>query len=139
MLNYRRSNKGFTPSQTGRSTRKNKFVMGLSLLELLITIAVLSIGIIAVLEAFAFSARSTGLAGDMVNAVFLAEDKIQELEFNSKLAPLAAAEMEGSNDKFAWKYALSLDADLNLYQLTFDITWNRANKQEGLALTTYLK
>lgn len=138
-LNYRRSNDGFTPLQISEPPRKNKFVAGFSLLEAVIAIAVLSVGIISVLEALSFSARSTGLASDMVNAVFLAEDKMQELEFSPKISPLTATEAEGRKDKFTWSYSLNLDSDLKLYQLQFNTEWQRANRQEELALATYLR
>lgn len=112
-----------------------------SLLELMITVAILSIGIVVVLQAFSYASRMTGLSCDIINAVFLAEDKVQELEFKEKqgLINKEPAEVKDKKDKFSWGYALSLEPDLNLYKLNFDITWQRANREEGLDLNTYLR
>ena len=50
-----------------------------SLLELIVAVAILSVGITVVLQAISSSAAATGLSNDIINAVFLAKDKIQEL------------------------------------------------------------
>lgn len=113
-----------------------------SLLELIVTIAVLSIGVIAVLQALSFSIRVTGLSSDIVKAVFLTQDKIQELEFKEKLGLIGKEqplEPPGSDERFQWNYNLSPDADLNLYKLKFDISWQRANRNEEIELSTYLR
>lgn len=117
---------------------KNK---GISLLELVITVAILSLGIIVVLEAFVFSTRATGLSCDIINAVFLAEDKIQELEFKEKqgLINQEPTPVKDKKDKFTFEYSRNLDTDLNLYKLNLDIWWQKLNREERLSLNTYLR
>lgn len=112
-----------------------------SLLELIIAIAILSAGIIIDLRALSFSARLTGISCDIVNAVFLVEDKMQELEFKEKqnLINKEPAQVKGRKNKFEWEYALNLDRDFNLYRLNFDIKWQRANRAESLKLNTFLR
>lgn len=117
---------------------KNK---GFSLLELVITVAILSLGIVVILEALAFSTRATGLSRDVINAVFLAEDKIQELEFKEKqnLIDKEPTQVRDVKDKFTWEYSLNLDPDLNLYKLNLNISWQKLNREEKLNLDTYLR
>lgn len=112
-----------------------------SLLELIIAIAILSAGIIIVLRALSFSVRLTGISCDMVNAIFLAEDEMQELEFKEKqnLMNKEPAQARGRKNKFEWEYALNLDRDFNLYRLDFEIKWQRANRAESLKLNTFLR
>lgn len=110
-----------------------------SLLELIITIAILSIGIIAIIQALAYAARITGLSCDIVNAVFLGEDKIQELEFQEGEGILNEGTAQDIRDKFQWRYAIVQEPDLNLYKLDLGITWQRANREEELSLNTYLR
>jgi prepilin-type N-terminal cleavage/methylation domain-containing protein len=114
---------------------------GFSLLELIVSMAILSVGIIMVLQALSFSVRVTGLSGDIIRAVFLAQDKIQELEFKERqgLIKQEPAEAEGKQEKFQWNYQLALNPDLNLYQLNFLVSWQRANRKEEIAVNTYLK
>lgn len=115
---------------------KNK---AFSLLELIIAVAILSVGIIACLQAISFSARVTGLSCDYIDAVFLAEDKIQELELKEKQNLLQEEEAKDSRDKFNWNYSLKLDPDLKLYRLNFYISWERLNRNESINIDTYLK
>lgn len=110
-----------------------------SLLELIISVAILSIGIVVILQAFAFSARLGGLSCDIISAVFLAEDKIQELEFKEKQNLIREETARDKNGKFAWQYEINLDPDLNLYRLNLDIHWQKLNRKEGLKLNTYLR
>ena len=114
---------------------------GFSLLEVIITVAILSTGIVVILQAFSFSARVTGLVCDITNAVFLAQDKMQELEFKEKqnLINREPPVVEDKTDKFAWKYVLNPEPDFNLYRLDFDITWQRTDRKERISLNTYLR
>ena len=121
-----------------RLPRKDK---GFSLLETIIAIGILSVGIITVLEAFSFSARVTGLSADMVSAVFISEDKLQELEYKEakgkiKDEPDSAS---GQTGKFSWEYSLSLDTALDLYKLDYRITWVKAGREEQISINTYLR
>ena len=120
------------------SRLKNK---AFSLLELIITVAILSTGIVVVLQTFSYSARMTGLSGDIINAVFLAEDKLQELGYKERrrLIEKEPPQVKDKKDKFEWGYNITLDQDLDLYRLDFDVSWQRANRQEDLQLNTYLK
>ena len=119
---------------------RNK-LSGFTLLELIISIAILSVGIVAVMQAITYSVRSAGLSCDMASVIFLAQDKIQELEYKetSSLIGSQPKESQGSQDKFNWQYALNLVTDLNLYKLDFDVGWKRQNRQESLHLETYLR
>lgn len=112
-----------------------------SLLELVIAVAILSVGITVILQAFSFSGRAGGLSCDIINAVFLAEDKIQELEFKEKQNLIRAepAQVNGKNSKFDWVYTLNFDPELNLYKLNLDVTWQRLSRKEAINLDTYLR
>ena len=114
---------------------------GFSLLEIVTAVGVLSTGIIVILQAFAFSARVTGVSCNIINAVLLAEDKIQELEFKEGSNRLGnePREASGKKDKFAWRYVFALDSDLNLYKLNFNVSWQNLNRTEEIKLNTYLR
>ncbi len=118
--------------------RKNN---GFSLLELIIMVAILSISIIGIMQAFSFCARIAGLCTDITRAVFIAEDKMQELEFKQRTGRLAAEPPEASAeiDKFRWQYRLTFDEALKLYRLDFGLTWQRLNRAEEIRLETYLR
>jgi|GEM_PF-3573100 len=111
-----------------------------SLIELLAAIAILSIGIVMVLQALSVTSRVTALCSDLASATFLGEDKMQEWQFKEKYGlitaePSAAEEKTG---KFTWQYVFNLDRGLNLYLLNSSVSWQRANTQEKINLNTYL-
>ncbi len=112
-----------------------------SLLELIIATAVLSIGIIVVLQAFSFAARTAMFSCDMIKAVFLSQDKMQELEFKEKQGLLEEepSGTEGRAGKFQWKTELKADDNLSLYKFNFVVAWERANRTEEINLSTYLR
>lgn len=120
-----------------RYSLKNK---AFSLLELIIAVAILSVGITVVLQALSFSTRATGLSCDIISAVLLGKDKLQELEFKKEKQNLTdLGPQEGNLTKFYWNYALNPDPALNLSILDFNITWQRLNRKENLSLNTYLR
>lgn len=114
---------------------KNK---AFSLLELIIAVAILSIGIIANLQAFSFSARVTGLSCDYINAVFLGENKLQELEFKEKQNLIKEESINDTEGKFNWGYNITYNPDLDLYKLNFRVSWQRLNRNETIDLNSYL-
>lgn len=120
---------------------KFKHSKAFSLLELIITVAVLAAGITVLLQAFSFSSRITGLSNDMIRAVFLAEDKLQELEFKEKqdLIKQEPSLNSGTSDKFQFKTTIAFDADVKLYKANFALTWQRGNRAEEIVVKTYLK
>jgi prepilin-type N-terminal cleavage/methylation domain-containing protein len=116
-------------------------IKAFTLLELITAVAILSVGIVVVLQAISYSVRVAGLSCDFVRAAFLAEDKLQELEYKEGERRISgeAKEAQGDEDKFAWKQAIVLDDTLNLYKLDFAVSWKSQNRQEGFKVGTYLK
>ncbi len=110
-----------------------------SLLEVIIMVGILSTGIVIILQALSLSAGVTGLSCDIIKAAFLTEDKIQELEFKEKRCLVTVGEESGKIDKFNWNYKIdSAGQGLKLYKLDFEVSWQRAGRQEGLGVSTYL-
>jgi general secretion pathway protein I len=133
-----------TTSPTGKSSTlpaPSRIEAGFSLLELIIAIAILSIGITAAIQAVAYSARAAGLSCDMIDASFLALDKMQEAEYKEAAGLLInePQETDGIQGKFSWKRALHPDKNPDLYKINFEINWKRQNKEEGFTLETSLK
>lgn len=110
-----------------------------SLLELIIGVAILSIGIVVILQAFSFSARIAGLSCDIIDAVFLAEDKIQELEFKERQNLIINEIVRDKKGKFEWGYEVNLDSGVNLHRLSLDIGWQKLNRKEELKFNTLLR
>ena len=113
-----------------------------SLLEVILAVAILSVGIVSILQAFSFSARVTGLSLDMIRASFLSEDKLQEIEFKEMMGKFDQIPQQFSEDagKFGIQYSLNQLADsASLYQLDFNINWDRSGRKESINIATFLR
>lgn len=116
--------------------KKNK---GLSLLELIVAVAVLSSGILVVLQAFSASSHAAAISQDTMRAVFIAQDILQEVEFKREKGTSEEENLKGKTDKFDWEYTITHEPDSELYKLNIDISWLRASREDKLSLTTYLR
>lgn len=116
-------------------------IKAFSLLELVLSIAILSIGITLVMQTFSYSSRMAGLSCDIISAALLAEDKIQELEFKVKQNSIDKElnTVKEKIDQFTYEYAFNLDSKLNLCDLNFEISWQRNGRAEKINLLTLLR
>jgi prepilin-type N-terminal cleavage/methylation domain-containing protein len=121
--------------------RSKRSKRAFSLLELLISIAILSTGIVIILQGFSFSTRSAALSCDIVQAVFLAKDKLQELEFkeNNSLIASQNPDSRSTVGKFQTRVQKELNTDLNLYSSSVDIAWIKSKREEEITFQTYLR
>lgn len=117
--------------------RKNK---GLTLIEVLITVAVLATAIVFVFRGFVSSLSATRFSQNITLACLVAEDRIWRLE--NKLPLTDSAEVEERQDsKFLWEDAIG---DVNpdnlpgLKLLTLTASWEEKRKNlYSLVFLTY--
>ncbi|MCX5697174.1 MAG: prepilin-type N-terminal cleavage/methylation domain-containing protein [Candidatus Omnitrophica bacterium] len=136
------------PSEVRNDGARNR-KRGLTLLEVIISVGILSSGIITVMQALTYSSRVTGVSSDYVRALFLACDKLQELEFKeSQRKPSEAydpAQESGEQNKLKWNYTIEEqglklgDQVLTLYKLNLGISWARKDRKEALQFVTFLR
>jgi prepilin-type N-terminal cleavage/methylation domain-containing protein len=112
---------------------------GLSLLEVMVSVGILAAGIVFVLQALSFCAKSAGVVADNVQAVFLAEDLLQRLEYEAGSTGISQQEAGDRLGKFLWSYRISADPDLKLWELKLGLNWESSRRKDNLILTTYLK
>jgi type II secretion system protein I len=120
--NYNRRNNGFT------------------LIEVILAVGILSVGIISCLQALSFSAKASGLSFDYLSASFLAQDKIQELEFREKSGNLKSGEQTSEKkDKFDISCSLNQSLEQTLLDADIQVGWERSGRKETLEINTCLK
>jgi prepilin-type N-terminal cleavage/methylation domain-containing protein len=119
-------------------SRLNK--QGFLLLEVIIAIAIVSIGLTVVLQALSFCAKSSALCRDITSAVFALEDRMQEMEFNARRGtiPDQTTQIKEKYGKFEFAYALKPLAGIDLRELNYDASWKSMNRDEKISLNTYL-
>ena len=116
-----------------------------SLLEVIITVAILSTAIVFVFRAFTTVLSSVRFSQNITYACLLAEDKLWEIEEKQKESsdPLEIASgtktLQGRD--FRWDYTATKIADLNLVDLEFNLHWQEKarEKEYSLNFRTYLR
>lgn len=115
-----------------------------SLLEVIITVAILSTAIVFVFRAFTTVLSSVKFSQNITLACFLAEDKLWEIENKQKdtKGPLSTASgtEKIQEQDFNWDYTVTEIQDLNLVELKFNVNWkeNVREKEYVLNFATYL-
>lgn len=115
-----------------------------SLLEVMITVAILSTAIVFALRAFATVLSSVRFSQNITLACLLAEDKIWEAEEKQKETPgplgIASGKETIQGRDFNWDYTATEIEGMDLIDLKFNVNWKEKVRQEQYALkfVTYL-
>lgn len=117
---------------------KSRLNRAFTLIEVLITVAILSSAIIFVFRSFATALTSVKFSQDLTRACYLAEDKLWEINqysLNGNSLP-----EQGSEDKFRWEYEISPASEPNLEELKLNVYWKKNKKESDYSLqfSTYL-
>jgi type II secretion system protein I len=115
---------------------------GFSLIEVLLTVAILSSVIIFIFRSFAALLAYTGFSQNLGLACYLAEEKLWEIEELAKQnLVLPQPETETSQDKdFSWDYKITPSQDDALDELELSVSWQQKLKEKpySLGFVTYL-
>jgi prepilin-type N-terminal cleavage/methylation domain-containing protein len=113
---------------------------GFSLLELLISISILAVGITVILQALSFSAHAASVCQAMTRGVFLAKDKLQELEYKKRSNLLKYESLDYAESTQGYDYACTLTpiTDREDYLLHAEISVKRAKRRESITIDSRL-
>lgn len=100
-------------------------IRAFSLIEVLITVAILSTAIIFLLRAFASSLSAAQFSQNLTLACYLAEEKIFEAQnsFAYKKANTDEGSQEIQGRDFKWRYALTDSTKKGLKNLELTVFW----------------
>lgn len=122
----------------------NNVRLGFTLVEVLITVAILSTAIIFVFRSFTVLLSSVKFSQDLNLACFLAEGKMWEIEnkqkyISSVLEPGQGVERIQGKD-FTWRYGLGKLDNSDLIEMDCSIFWQENGREEeySLEFLTYL-
>ncbi len=118
--------------------RKKK---GFTLVEVVISLLVLTIGIVGVIALLPVCLRAGKQATDMTQAAFFAQDKLEELKRDGYDAlPSVPEEGSCSNSVFSYKVEVGgvIDPPGNLKEVKVTISWGEGNKNYEKDFTTLI-
>lgn len=108
-----------------------------SLVEMMAALIIFSIGVLAVLEVIATSLRSTTATLGYTQAVFLAQQQLEEALLD---APLSAGSESGefgsAFPNHSWKKEIEEVEAQKLYSVRVDVTWRERGRDRRYSLTT---
>lgn len=121
------------------------------LVEVLVTVVVVSVSIIFINHAFSSSLRAMSLSNSYRQGVVFLEDKIFDIDLNAHLGTLSSLSEEkiSNHEKFFWEQIVSAlersdlddiyDLDyLSIMRLTCSLTWPETEPKKSIGLLTYV-
>jgi len=117
---------------------KNK--RGFLLYDVLLALAILSIGLVTVLRSFSTSLQAVRTSRDYFKATLLLEDKLWEMERENSLPP-GISRSSFPSSKFSWKVetsAIEEEEDMSLSAVKVTISWKEGKGEKDIELTTWM-
>ena len=123
------------------ATGKNR---GFTLIEIMISIAILSVGLIFVLQGLTQCLNILGISRDNLEASLLAEEKMTEVEIAAKqdkgtFSKDASGEAQSGNIEFKWQIQLTPDGEYeDLNEALDTVYWTEGRRSGASVFRTYL-
>jgi prepilin-type N-terminal cleavage/methylation domain-containing protein len=139
MIRRLKKKKGFTPLEISR--RDRPFLTGFTLLEIVIALAVFSIGLVGILSLFPVGFQSAKRASDLSQATIYAQEKIEELKrggydnLPSDGDPTETGDFE--DDRFSYELSVSTEST-GLKELRLKVEWTEGGKNYNEEFITYV-
>ena len=109
---------------------------GFLLLEIMISISVLSIGILLILNSFVSLIRSIELSKDYFKAGLMLEEKVTEV-YNSDIEEgLSGGEFSGFDNRFSWDMNVIESEDGSCKEVSLKVFWRERDKEKDLSVST---
>ena len=124
-------------SATGRNR-------GFTLIEIMISIAILSTGLIIVLQGLTHCLSILRIAGNNLETSLLAEDKMAELEIATKenkatFSKNTSGAAQSGNIAFNWQIQLTPDSEYeDLQEARATVSWKEGIRSGASVFSTYL-
>ncbi len=113
---------------------------GFLLYEVLLALAILSIGLVAVLHCFSTSLRAVGTSQNHFKATLLLEEKLWEVEREKSLTPgIYQGNFPGKG--FKWEVETSPieeEGEVSLNAVRVTISWSEGGRKRHIGLTTWI-
>lgn len=116
---------------------KRKKSRGFLLVELMVTISILSIGLLFVISSFTRSIRAMALSMDYFKANLLLENKLFEL-YNTEITEGSSdGEFPDFNKRFSWNLGVTKTEDL-INEVILKVLWKEKNIEQDVSIATLM-
>ncbi len=119
-----------------------KLNKGFSFVEVLITVGILTSTVVFIFRAFGAALNSARFSQNLLQASYLAENKIWEIKHQAGDLPKDESGKEDypANRQFKWRWAKSDLAGQNLSLVNFTVSWKEKAREKDyeISLLSYL-
>ena len=113
---------------------------GFTLLEVIVSLVVLTAGLVTIMEAFTVGLKASAAAERRTVATMLLQDKMEEIKKESQLA--VGSDQGDFGDNFAdykWQADLSETSIAGLLHVAVTVSWSEGRRTNELALVTLVR
>ena len=114
---------------------------GFTLVETLVTLAILAAVLPALLQAFASAARNQGLSDNSTTALYLLKFRMAEIEMNGYPDVGEENGEFGENTRYRWRSIVEeIDSEdvENIRRVEVTVTWIHRNRERSMSMSTYM-
>ncbi len=114
---------------------------GFTLVEILVTLAILAAVLPALLHAFASAARNQGLSDNTTTALYLLKFRMAEIEMGGYPDVGEDSGEFGNNTRYRWS---SMVEDIeseeveNVRRVQVTVTWQHRNRERSMSMSTFI-
>lgn len=114
---------------------------GFTLVEILVTLAILSAVLPALLQIFTSTARNQALSDDNTTALYLLKFRMAEIEMNGYPDVGEATGDFGENSRYQWRSVVEDIASEQLQgvrRVQVTVSWQHLGKERSMAMSTFI-
>ncbi len=114
---------------------------GFTLVEILVTLAILGAVLPALLHAFASAARNQGLSDNSTTALYLLKFRMAEIEMSGYPDVGEETGEFGDNTRYSWSSIVEdIDSEEveNVRRVQVTVTWQHRNRERSMSMNTYI-
>ncbi len=118
---------------------KIRALNGFTLIEIIISLAVLAIGVVALLSLFPVGFDSAARSADLTKATVFAQQKMEDIKRTGYPVAAVATPTPFSDTRFTYTIAvLALSPPGNLQQVTLTVSWTYRGRSYNETFITYI-
>ena len=135
---------GSASTPTRDSLRRRRFVTGnagFTLVEILVTLSVLSIALPALMYSFRNAAQGQAVSENRTTALYLLKFRMAEIALAGYPDIGEESGEFGDNSRFRWRSKVQdvvSDEIENLRLITVNLTWQERGREESISVNTYM-
>ena len=114
---------------------------GFTLVEILVTLTILSAALPALLQAFTSATRNQGLSDNSTTALYLLKFRMSEIEMSGYPDVGQETDEFGENTRYRWRSVvedIQSEEVENIRRVMVTITWQHRNRERSMSMNTFI-